>query len=93
MKKISQDDAKKVLSEVMHPEIKYNLVGFFENCESFSTIFVTFFLIESPISSDVRKERKTGEYPLLSIKYAAIGLSNPPESKDINFFILLIPYL
>jgi len=26
MKKISQDDAKKVLSEVMHPEINYSLV-------------------------------------------------------------------
>jgi len=26
MKKILQDDAKKVLSEVMHPEINYNLV-------------------------------------------------------------------
>jgi ATP-binding protein involved in chromosome partitioning len=26
MKKISQDDIKKVLSEVMHPEINYNLV-------------------------------------------------------------------
>lgn len=26
MKKISQDDAKKVLSEVMHPEINYRLV-------------------------------------------------------------------
>lgn len=26
MKKISQDDAKKVLSEVMHPEVNYSLV-------------------------------------------------------------------
>jgi metal-sulfur cluster biosynthetic enzyme len=26
MKKISQDDIKKVLSEVIHPEINYNLV-------------------------------------------------------------------
>lgn len=27
MKKISQDDIKKVLSEVMHPEINYSLVN------------------------------------------------------------------
>ena len=45
------------------------------------------FFIEQSSSSEVKKERKIGLNCFCIIRYDATGLSNPPESNEINFFI------
>jgi len=69
--------------------MKYNFNLSFVNFDKIFTIFITFFFIESSLSSEVKNERKIGVKPFFIITYAAIGLSKPPESKDINFLIVI----